>query len=468
MSKTRIIQNSLVSGVLSKTLRGRIDINKYYSGVEQADNVVIMAHGGMERRYGLKNAIEESVPVLGTHYFDVIPRMLNWDYPNDLNNYVLISYDSFILFQDDIPVDTVTVVSILGTILTQAELDVIDYVQIERKLYVFFGTRQPIVIDLATATTLSVTLLEFDDMPIYDFTNNYAGTKEKYIGDGTTTVFIMLYSGENFTVYVDGVKKIRGTDFTFNSTAQSITFTVAPIADAVIEVISGYIGLAFDADSPFEDIWSDTRGWPRTATVHQNRLVLGGSESKPSTVWQSVAGSFFDFNIGIGSIGDGIFDTLDTLSYNEITNVVSNRSLQVFTKNAEFYNQANPITPASSSWQQQSVYGNKRITTVQMDGSTYYIDKNGKDLRSFLYSYDEDGYSSSAVSLLADDITNDVKDVAALTGTSSTVSNYIFVVNGDGTISALNVMRAEGINGWTRLTTLGNAKRVETINQLFH
>lgn len=468
MSKTRIIQNSLASGVLSKTLRGRVDINKYYSGVEQADNVIIMAHGGIERRYGLKNAIENSTPVLGTDYFDVIPRFLNWDYPNDLNNYVVVTDDSFILFQDDVAVDTVTVASVLTTDLSQTELNNIDYVQVERVLYVFFGTRQPVKIDLATAATISVSLLEFDDMPIYDFTAQYSGVKEKYIGDGVNTEFIQLYSGDIFSVYLNDVKQTRTTHFTYDEVAQKITFVTAPAVDDVVEIISGYIGLPLDSDSPFEDIWSDTRGWPRTATVHQNRLVLGGTDSKPSSVWKSVPGSFTDFNTGAGFINDAIFDTLDTLSYNEITNVVSNRALQVFTRNAEFYNLANPITPASSSWQQQSVYGNKRIAIVQIDGSSYYIDKNGKDLRSFLFSFDEDGYSSSAVSLLADDITNNVVDVASITGTESSVSNYIYVVNGDGTIAVLNVMRAEGINGWTRIITDGNAKRVETINEVMY
>jgi hypothetical protein len=468
MSKTRIIQNSLVSGVLSKTLRGRVDINKYYSGVEQADNVIIMAHGGVERRYGLKNAIENSTPVSGIDYFSIVPRFVNWDYPNDLNNYVVLSDANFILFQEDVAVDSVTVASVLGTDLSQSEIDNMDYVQVERIIYLFFGTRQPVKIDLATATTLSVTLLAFEDMPIYDFTAQYSGVKEKYIGDGVNKEFIMLYSGDIFTVYLNSVKQIRTTHFTFDSTAQKITFVTAPAADDVVEVVSGYIGLPLDSDSPFEDIWSDARGWPRTATVHQNRLVVGGTDSKPSSVWQSIPGSFTDFNTGAGFVNDAIFDTLDTLSYNEITNVVSNRSLQVFTRNAEFYNLANPITPPSSSWQQQSVYGNKRIGVVQIDGSSYYIDKNGKDLRSFLYNYDEDGYASAAVSLLADDITNDVTDVASITGTESSVSNYIYVVNGDGTIAALNVMRSEGINGWTSIITDGNAKRVETINEVMY
>lgn len=474
MSKTKIIQNSLISGVLAKTLRGRIDINKYYSGVEQADNVVIMAHGGMERRSGMVNAIESSTPALGTHYFDVIPRMLFYDYDNDLRNYIIIMDDTIRAYQDDVSVSSVLISSLFGTPLTQAELNSIDYVQIEREIFVFCGTRQPFKIWYSAASTISAALVTFDDMPIYDFTNQYAGAKEKYIGDGVATSFVMLYSGGIFSVYVGGVKYTRvasapaANQYTFDALAQSITFGTAPGANVVVEVISGYIGLPYDSDSPFEDIWSNTRGWPRTATVHQNRLVLGGTDSKPSSVWQSVVSDFLNFNTGSGSSTDAIFDTLDTVTYNEITNVVSNRSLQVFSKNGEFYNQANPITPAGSSWNLQSPYGNKRINTAQIDGSTYYVDRNGKDLRQFLFSFNEDAYASTAVSLLASDITNDVQDIAAITGTSSNVSNYIYVVNGDGTVACLNVMRSENINGWTKIDTDGNIKRVETIGEFVY
>ena len=54
MARTRQIQNSLITGVISPTLKGRIDLKKYYSAVEEAENMVIMPHGGMERRSGTK------------------------------------------------------------------------------------------------------------------------------------------------------------------------------------------------------------------------------------------------------------------------------------------------------------------------------------------------------------------------------------------------------------------------------
>ena len=52
MAKTRFIQSSFVSGELSPLLKGRIDLNQYYQGVQTAKNVVIVPQGGMKRRPG--------------------------------------------------------------------------------------------------------------------------------------------------------------------------------------------------------------------------------------------------------------------------------------------------------------------------------------------------------------------------------------------------------------------------------
>ncbi len=58
MARLRVLQNSLITGVIAPTLLGRVDLEKYYNAVEEAENVVIMPHGGMERRSGLKYLTE--------------------------------------------------------------------------------------------------------------------------------------------------------------------------------------------------------------------------------------------------------------------------------------------------------------------------------------------------------------------------------------------------------------------------
>ena len=55
MPKTRTIQNSFTSGVLSSLLKGRTDIRQYYNGLEIADDWVVIPQGGIRRRGGTRH-----------------------------------------------------------------------------------------------------------------------------------------------------------------------------------------------------------------------------------------------------------------------------------------------------------------------------------------------------------------------------------------------------------------------------
>ena len=54
MSVVQRYQSSFAIGEIDPLLRGRIDINQYYAGVQQAQNVIFEPQGGFSRRPGLK------------------------------------------------------------------------------------------------------------------------------------------------------------------------------------------------------------------------------------------------------------------------------------------------------------------------------------------------------------------------------------------------------------------------------
>jgi len=58
--KSHIVQSAFTSGEIAPTLHGRVDIEKYYQALAQAKNVVIMPHGGVRRRGGLKKILDYS------------------------------------------------------------------------------------------------------------------------------------------------------------------------------------------------------------------------------------------------------------------------------------------------------------------------------------------------------------------------------------------------------------------------
>ena len=104
----------------------------------------------------------------------------------------------------------------------------------------------------------------------------------------------------------------------------------------------------WEIEHGYEDVWSSTKGWPRTVTFHEGRLYFGGSKSRPSTIWGSKIGIFDAFLPTEAFDDDAVEATLDTSSLNVIVDMISGRDLQVFTTGAEFYvPQAGtePITP---------------------------------------------------------------------------------------------------------------------------
>jgi hypothetical protein len=377
MARTRTVQNNMIVGVIAPTLLGRQDLDKYFSAVEEAENVVIQPHGGMKRRGGLRNA---DTAVTGA-------RLFSFEFSLTQNYVFVMDITNFKVY---LPAATSPVATVAWTTpLTQTQLDEMDIIQ--------------------SADTIIITHEDFSPLSI----------------------------------------QRQGADTSWLET--TITLTNIP---------------TFDFGAGLVPVWSALHGWPRTCTFHQGRLWFGGSKDKPTSVWASVVNDFFNFDLGGATpvADDGIFDVLDTDQYNAIVNIVSGRNLQVITAGGEFTNTADILTFQTSAWVRYTGYGGKRVKPVTLDGATYFMDKFGKTVRGLLYNFDEAGYSTPPISILAEHIINDVVDLDIVRGSSISVANLLYLVNSDGTLAVFNTMRQENINGWTKWTTNGLFKRV-TVTQ---
>ena len=214
-----------------------------------------------------------------------------------------------------------------------------------------------------------------------------------------------------------------------------------------------------------EDVWSATRGWPKSACFYEGRLVLGGAESKPQSIFMSKTGSFFDFDIDDGDDDEAIFATISARKLNDIVDVYPGRNLQIFTSGAEFAITSRPVTPSNISIQPQTSHGSSNIEVQDVDGSTLFVDRHGKSLLGFLYSFNEDAYTTDDRSVLASHLINQPVDMALLAGTASDDANWLFIVNSDGSATILNTLRSQDINGFTGWNTDGNIKSVCVVDE---
>lgn len=375
MSKSRLIQSNMTAGVLAPTLRGRVDIDKYYNGMSTAENVMILPHGGVRRRPGLAKITDS--------YVGQDARIEGFVFSVTQSYLILFTPLEIKIFKDGELQSTE-----VSPYTTIAEIRDIDVIQ--------------------SADTM---ILVHEDFPPYQLQR-------------------------------------QGSDT--NWTLTTITLTNIP---------------TFDFGSGAEAVWSATRGWPRTATFHQGRLYFGGSRDKINSIWGSVVNDFFNFNVGTAQPDEAIFDTLDTDQYNAINGIFSGRHLQVFTSGGEFYNSSRLITPEDSTWLRQTSYGAKKEKPISVDGATLFVDSSGRTLREFMWSFNEDSYISLNSTLISSHIVTDIRSIATIRGTATDISDFVYLVNTDGTVAVMNSMRHEDIKGWTHWTTQGTFEDVAVVGK---
>jgi len=197
-----------------------------------------------------------------------------------------------------------------------------------------------------------------------------------------------------------------------------------------------------------ENVWSNVRGYPKMGAFHQGRLWLGGTKSKQQSLFASKSGTFFDFFFEEGDDDEGLFITITSRTLTTIVDINSDRGLQVFTAGAEFLVKGS--TPTTISIDSQTQHGSSSVEAKSIDGATLFVDQNGKSIRQFVFNFNEDAYTSNDISVLSSHLINQPTDLAVLTGTTSEDSNWVFIINTDGTASILNTVRAQDINGFTQ------------------
>ena len=215
-----------------------------------------------------------------------------------------------------------------------------------------------------------------------------------------------------------------------------------------------------------EQSFSAVRGYPAAVTFHENRLVFGGTVAEPDSLWFSKSSQYFNFDIGDAEDADSINLIAATGDVNAIRYLVSDRDLQVFTATAELYvptflNQA--ITPSNATIRKQTPFGCAFVQPTPLDGATVYVQSGSKVVREYLYTDNEDAYTSTAVSTIASHLVTDFKDVSVINGAFKKAESYCVFVSTDGDCSVFGSNRAEKRAGWTRFSTQGFFESVVSI-----
>ena len=330
----------------------------------------------------------------------------------------------------------------------------------------------------STTVTLKATASSTDDIYNGMYVNITGGTgsgQTRLIEDynGTTKVATVE---EAWTVTPDGTSTYTTTTFSALSVNQYINVQpqgrariVRYVSATVVEVVTEYPFFntttidagRWELEHGYVDVWSSTKGWPRTVTFHEGRLYFGGSKSRPSTIWGSKIGLFFDFVPSESLDDDAVEATLDTNDLNVITDIISSRDFQVFTSGGEFFvpqQGTDPITPLTFTFKNVSRNGIKAGTRVQsVESGSIYIQRQGKSLNEFVFNDTQLTYITQRISLLSGHLLKGPQRVALRKASSTEEADLLLMTNtDDGTMAAFSIMRSQQVTSPSEFITDGS------------
>jgi len=185
-------------------------------------------------------------------------------------------------------------------------------------------------------------------------------------------------------------------------------------------------------------------------------LWLGGTRDKPQVLMASEAGDYLNFKVDRGEDYEGFLFTING-SKSAIVDVTGGRGVTVFTEGAEYSITGN--TPSTLDATQQTQHGSfsEDVPTLAIDGTTLFIDRNGRSIRQFIFDYKEEGFRSVDLSVLSSHLISSPQDMDAVTSIASDDANYVFIINGDGTAVVLNTLREQDITGYTKFNQIRSA-----------
>ena len=457
MSRIQQYQSSFSHGEIDPLLRGRVDIEQYYSSVSQAKNVIFEPQGGFSRRPGLKY-----VGDIGTPGVTDAIRLIPFEYSTGQTYLLLLMLTSATNLRLTVYKDGVLQTGINGggnnyldftiTVLSGTALDIrqLNFTQnadtiifVNRNVYPFKLVRgaSDTTWTFSVLNALNPPYIRGDIIGLSVNVSNPSGTLTASATSGnvklTTSASFFTSSTTNQIVYQSldssttwsGFGKARITKYLSTTTAEAVVLVPFSTTDAIATGQWTY-------DNSHYLAWSTTSGYPHTCTFHEGRLYFGGTYKLPMTLFGSKVGEL-NFGPSENLDDDAFVVTLETDSLNSIVGLRSGRDLQVFTTGGEFFipqADLDPITPSNVSVKSTTKRGSKDgIKPVATEGGTFFIQRQGKALREMLFSDVELSYVANNISLLASHLIVDPKAMAVRPATDTTEGDLLMIVNGTST-----------------------------------
>lgn len=223
-----------------------------------------------------------------------------------------------------------------------------------------------------------------------------------------------------------------------------------------------YISPDVSLTPPVLDPHFDKPGdYPGCVAIYNQRLCVGATKNKPFTFWMSVTGDLYNFNEHDSLREDDALEaTVPATEFPEINHMLMAKDLLLFCDNGEWVvspTSGNALTYKTVQIKLQSQIGcSKDIFPLMVGDEIVFSEATGKTLRASRYDFVSDGYQSTDLSVMSQNIFegNPIIDMEYKQHPDS----EIVCALQDGTLAILSYMKEHEVAAWGK-HTLGGGLR---------
>ena len=449
-----VTNHDFTHGRVNRNLFARTDLEIYNSCAQTINNMVVLPGGSARSRFGTQKAEKIKTELTGLTVFHTFP------FSNKYGDFLIIlSNDNLTTELDVYRISGATTRSLSltamvlvpaekaayeGTVSRQMIIDrKTNYAQNQSELITTNGAALPFVFSVTSPSSMNINPISFKHPPSYDF-HNYDSPitfslSSVVVGTAVLTCSSSIFTADNVGGAFIGIGPTTGTDIG-RAFVTAYTNPTTVSVDIIAAFDSTYLSPAVSSGDNViltENAFTATNGFPSTVCFFENRLCFAGTSSLPQAFWASQIGDYFNFDIGVGSASDAINYIISTKSdFTEIKHMVSSKSLQVFTSDGEYASPAwasSGFTPGSSSIRLQTPNGSTDANPVVLDNSTLYVKKGGKAIYSFVAETDAQTYRSTDLTIMTDEIINNIVRMEAYSENHIFDGNILFSLKSSGT-----------------------------------
>ena len=381
---------------------GRADVARYGNGCRRLENFLLTVTGMLSYRpgFGLMGLPKATGKVFKLRKFQF----------SDQQGYLLELGEKYfrIWHPSGQIVDATTHLPIeVVTPFLSANLGLLGFAQSADYLFVVDETQGVLAIKRFSHTSWTISVFQLNDGPYGaqnadtgktltfsatsgDITVDAAGFTTAPFGDGDAGRLIRVKDGSTWRWLITK---------TYNSPTQ----VVATLQGAAFGTIT-----AGSSSSNFRlGLYSNRLGWPAAATIHEQRLVLGGAQAVPDRFDGSAIAGYEDFAPTDPLVDNGAYGyALGMSGVNRIVGFAASNDLLTLTGGASHRVAGDStgiaITP-TAIWQKPlSPDGAKRIEPIQAGAANVFIDKYGLNIRALSFDLRYQSYTSDNLTLLSD------------------------------------------------------------------